>query len=95
MVDYLGLLLTALAALVMLPSLVRGQVLDSAPKIPENCGDQSGDVCATLYFYNEAGEQLDWKQGTHSKFKVTDVTRVKMIGVGSYTFFSQQKPKPL
>ena len=93
MVDYLGVLLAALAALVTLPSLVRGQVLDSAPKIPENCGDKSGDVCATLYFYNEAGEQLDWKQGTHSKFKVTDVTRVKMIGVGSYTFFKGGKHK--
>ena len=60
-------------------------VLD-VPPIDPDC--KPPDVCATLYFYDAAGEPLGALQGTAKSLKgMKNVAKVKQIGSGSYTVF--------
>ena len=60
-------------------------VLD-VPPIDPDC--KPPDVCATLYFYDAAGESLGALQGTTKSLKgMKNVAKVQQIGSGSYTVF--------
>ena len=60
-------------------------VLD-VPPIEPDC--KPPDVCATLYFYDAAGQPLGALQGTEKALKgMKNVAKVKQVGMGSYTVF--------
>ena len=84
--EHCGLLLLAIAAMVTLPSPVIADVI-TVPEIPVDCAPP--DVCATLRFYDAAGELLDWTMGTQKVLKnVKNVAKVQQVGTGgSYTVF--------
>lgn len=84
--EFCGLLLLAIAAMVTLPSPVTADVI-TVPEIPVDCAPP--EVCATLRFYDAAGELLDWTMGTQKVLKnVKNVAKVQQVGAsGSYTVF--------
>ena len=56
------------------------------PPIEKDC--KPPDVCATLYFYDAAGQPLGALQGTEKALKgMKNVAKVKQVGMGSYTVF--------
>ena len=56
------------------------------PPIDPDC--KPPDVCATLYFYDAAGQPLGALQGTEKALKgMKNVAKVKQVGMGSYTVF--------
>ena len=56
------------------------------PPIDPDC--KPPDVCATLYFYDAAGQPLGALQGTEKSLKgMKNVAKVKQVGMGSYTVF--------
>ena len=69
-------------ATVVSPDVV--SVLD-VPPIDPDCAPPK--VCATLYFYDAAGQPLGALQGTEKVLKVKNVAKVQQIGSGSYTVF--------
>ena len=56
------------------------------PPIEPDC--KPPDVCATLYFYDAAGQPLGALRGTEKALKgMKNVAKVKQVGMGSYTVF--------
>ena len=76
-------LLIAISVTLGSPNVI--SVLD-VPPIEHDC--KPPNVCATLYFYDAAGEPLGALQGTAKSLKgMKNVAKVKQIGSGSYTVF--------
>ena len=66
-------------------TLGNADVID-VPPIEPDC--KPPDVCATLYFYDAAGQPLGALRGTEKALKgMKNVAKVKQVGMGSYTVF--------
>ena len=65
-----------------------GRTIFDPPRIEKDC--KPPKVCATLYFYDAAGEPLGEVKGTNATMKLRNVEKVQMIGTGSYTIFKRK-----